>query len=154
MQQSGRCCSVPGQEERNARARERGERNTRESVQNEERVCPASGRRAVVYKAPCERAGARAGEYVQRKHVPAHGASSMARRPCDRAWSGQMICTGSMHSMYRAYEVAIQYIQARERTERKRGNGKRAGEGVGARMGDAGARRSVGRQRAWLRVTG
>lgn len=117
-------------------------------------VRPVSGRRAVVYKAPCERAGARAGEYVQRKHVPAHGASSMARRPCDRAWSGQMICTGSMHSMYRAYEVAIQYIQARERTERKRGNGKRAGEGVGARMSDAGARRSVGRQRAWLRVTG
>lgn len=59
-----------------------------------------------------------------------------------------------MYSMYRAYEVAIQYIQARERTERKRGNGKRAGEGVGARMSDAGARRSVGRQRAWLRVTG
>ena len=56
--------------------------------------------------------------------------------------------------MYRAYEVAIQYIQARERTGRKRGNGKCAGEGVGARMNDAGARRSVGRQRAWLRVTG
>ena len=29
--------------------------------------------------------------------------------------------------MYRAYEVAIQYIQARERTGRKRGNGKCAG---------------------------
>ena len=56
--------------------------------------------------------------------------------------------------MYRAYEVAIHYIQARERTGRKRGNGKCAGEGVGARMSDAVARRSVGRQRAWLRVTG
>ena len=29
-----------------------------------------------------------AGKYVQRKHAPAHGASSRARRPCNRAWGG------------------------------------------------------------------
>ena len=33
--------------------------------------------------------------------------------------------------MYRAYEAAIQYVQARERTGRKRGNGRCAGEGGG-----------------------
>ena len=65
-------------------------------------------------------------------------------------WYVQGVCTVCTERMKSQYII---YRRGNARDE----NGATAGvlgKGVGAPMCDAGARRSVGRQRAWLRVTG
>lgn len=65
-------------------------------------------------------------------------------------WYVQGVCTVCTERMKSQYII---YRRGNARDE----NGATAGvlgKGVGAPMSDAGARRSVGRQRAWLRVTG
>ena len=83
-------------------ARARGEQCTRESVQKE-RARPASGRRAVVYKAPGECAGARGREVCTEEACPG---TQRAEQPGAASVQTGM---GWVDGMYREY---VQYVQS------------------------------------------